>query len=65
MAQDEGPGLHQPPSERETDLHVAAFFDLSTDMLCLADFQGYFIRLNPSWERVLGYPREELLGRRS
>src|SRR5687767_12246236 len=36
------------------------FFDLSIDMLTIAHFSGYFIRLNPAWERTLGFSREEL-----
>jgi len=39
------------------------FFTLSVDMLCVANFDGYFLRLNPSWERTLGIPRDELLAR--
>jgi PAS domain S-box-containing protein len=40
------------------------FFDLSIDMLTIAHFSGYFTRLNPAWERTLGFSREELLSTR-
>ena len=39
------------------------FFDLSLDLLCCLGFDGRFRRLSPSWERVLGYTREELTSR--
>jgi PAS domain S-box-containing protein len=39
------------------------FFTLSIDMLCIADFSGYFRQLNPAWETTLGFSREELLSR--
>lgn len=39
------------------------FFDLSIDMLCYLDFSGYFKRLNPAWERTLGFTRAELMSR--
>jgi PAS domain S-box-containing protein len=39
------------------------FFDVSIDMLCFLDFNGYFKRLNPAWERTLGYTRAELMSR--
>jgi PAS domain S-box-containing protein len=31
--------------------------------MCVAGFDGYFKRLNPVWERVLGYTLDELLAR--
>lgn len=39
------------------------FFAESIDMLCFASFSGYFMRLNPAWEKALGFTREELLSR--
>ena len=39
------------------------FFALSIDMLCFLDFTGYFKRLNPAWERTLGFTRDELMSR--
>jgi PAS domain S-box-containing protein len=39
------------------------FFDLSIDMLCHLGFDGHFKRLNPAWERTLGFTRAELMSR--
>ena len=39
------------------------FFDLNIDLLCYLDFSGHFKRLNPAWERALGFTREELMSR--
>jgi PAS domain S-box-containing protein len=40
------------------------YFTNSLDLLCIADTDGYFRRLNPEWERTLGYSLAELEGRR-
>ncbi len=38
------------------------FFENSLDLLAIADTDGHFRRLNPEWERALGYPAGELEG---
>ena len=40
------------------------FFNISVDLLCVANTDGYFLRLNTPWEEVLGYTRQELLANR-
>lgn len=40
------------------------FFTVNIDMLCIADVNGYFLKLNPEWERTLGYQLPELIGKR-
>ena len=39
------------------------FFTVTSDLLCIANTDGYFLRLNPAWERALGYSREELMAK--
>ena len=48
---------------RETGEQARRFFELSHDLCCTASFDGYFVRLNDSWERTLGWSREELMSR--
>jgi diguanylate cyclase (GGDEF)-like protein/PAS domain S-box-containing protein len=42
------------------DERARRFFDLSRDMLCTANMDGYFVELNDSWTAYLGYGLEEL-----
>ncbi len=51
-----------PPRSAQSELEDR-FFDLSIDMLCCLDFNGYFKKLSPAWERTLGFSREELMSR--
>jgi PAS domain S-box-containing protein len=50
--------LHEPSAGLEQRL-----FDLTPDLLCVADFDGMFRRVNPAFERALGWSQEELEGR--
>ncbi len=45
---------------RAVSAQSARFWELSTDLLCTVGFDGYFKRLNPAWERTLGWTLEEL-----
>jgi PAS domain S-box-containing protein len=48
---------------RTVSAESARFWELSTDLLGTAGFDGYFKRLNPAWERTLGWTPEELRSR--
>jgi PAS domain S-box-containing protein len=48
---------------RRAEREVERIFDLSLDLLAVAGFDGYFKRVNPSFERTLGYTTQELVSR--
>jgi diguanylate cyclase (GGDEF)-like protein/PAS domain S-box-containing protein len=39
------------------------FFNESLDLLCIADFAGTLVQVNPAWTRCLGWSAEELYSR--
>ena len=41
-------------------LHFERLFAISTDLLCIANTMGYFLKVNPAFTRTLGYSQEEL-----
>ena len=50
-------------ARRQAETDIDRFFDLSLDMLCIANAEGYFIRLSPAFTRTLGWSLEELMSR--
>ena len=50
--------LHSDKRRAEQDL--IRFFDLSLDLFCIASIDGYFLRVNHNFPRLLGYTAAEL-----
>jgi diguanylate cyclase (GGDEF)-like protein/PAS domain S-box-containing protein len=59
------PGATSPaPAEHTTapgDPRVARLFEMTSDLLATVSLDGHFTLLNPAWEQLLGWTREELL----
>lgn len=57
-----GKSIHrQESASRRAQEEIHRLFTLSQDLLCVAGFDGYFKRLNPAWEKALGYTTAELM----
>jgi len=54
--------LAQAALEERTE-QLDRFFSVSLDLLCIADVEGRFVRVNPAWEQTLGHSVAELEGR--
>jgi PAS domain S-box-containing protein len=49
---------------REKTEELDRYFNSALDLLCIADTEGRFRRLNPQWQHALGYTMDELRDRR-
>ncbi len=51
-------------ARKAAEEELQSLFDLSLDMVCIADIHtATFVKVNPAFERTLGYTREELRNR--
>ncbi|HEX2867141.1 MAG TPA: PAS domain S-box protein [Ignavibacteriales bacterium] len=55
-------------SKRKTDIDLPLelessdrFFNLSQELLCLCNSEGFIKKVNPAWQKLLGYTEKELL----
>jgi len=48
---------------KRSEEEMEQFFNMTGYMVCVASINGYFTRINDSFEQTLGYSREELLSR--
>jgi PAS domain S-box-containing protein len=49
--------------EKNTEDQLHGFFNVNLDLLCIADLEGNFHKINKEWENVLGYSEQELINR--
>lgn len=42
------------------DPQLGPFFDISMDCLCIANYEGYFVKINPAFVELLEYSEDEL-----
>jgi len=48
---------------KESEDRFRSFFELTADLMVIADINGYFKDVNSSWTNILGYAKEDLIGK--
>ncbi|MBT9317489.1 EAL domain-containing protein [Leptothoe spongobia] len=54
--------IHDITERKQAELERDRFFNLAIDLLFIADTDGTFRRISPSWAATLGYTSDDLLG---
>ncbi len=54
---------HQESTLERVQSDMERFFELSLDLFCIADLDGYFVKINSNFSRVLGLNEAELMSR--
>src|SRR5579863_5517092 len=54
---------HAPGPSTLADVELGPLFNIAQDMLCVSSVDGYLTKVNPAWQRVLGWTDEELTSR--
>ncbi|MBN2521330.1 MAG: PAS domain-containing protein [Bacteroidales bacterium] len=60
IIQDISDQIHTQTQLNEKSTQLDHFFQMALDLLCVADTEGRFIRMNPEWQKLLGYSQDEL-----
>jgi PAS domain S-box-containing protein len=58
-----GGSVRDISEQKRLEEEYETILNISQDLICIAGMDGYFKYVNPAWERLLGYSREELLTR--
>lgn len=58
-----GSGSQARPPVLDDEAQILRLFQTTSDLLATISLDGRFMLLNPAWEQVLGWTREELLSR--
>jgi PAS domain S-box-containing protein len=50
--------------EEQQNRQLQKFFDTTLELFCIADTNGYFIKVNKAWSLALGYSKTEIEGKK-
>jgi PAS domain S-box-containing protein len=48
---------------KQLENQLSSVFNASPDIICIADLEGYFVKINPAAVDLIGYSQEELMSR--